>query len=158
MDLRMPFGNFVDEKEAVQLMQDSPLGITVGDVVSLTMLDNGLQPHIMIFDFRNERRDDFRLADRINILPGRYLIANNPPGRITPDLVTAILNAIGSAEKVKIKVNGEEDLSSLVVAAIAPNGTCLLYGLPGKGLVHVEIENSVREKARRLIYAMEECN
>jgi uncharacterized protein (UPF0218 family) len=55
-------------------------------------------------------------------------------------------------------VEGEEDLASLVIAALAPLGTRLFYGLPKQGIISVHVDESVRKKARDLINAMEECN
>ncbi|MCU0861547.1 MAG: GTP-dependent dephospho-CoA kinase family protein [Methanomassiliicoccales archaeon] len=154
----MPFGSLLGEEEAMRSLREGELTVTVGDVVSLSMLERGLQPRVMVYDLRNRRRRNARLAARLPSLPGEDMSVENPAGRITPGLVVAIQHALASENKVKMMVEGEEDLASLVIAALAPDGTRLLYGLPGKGIVCVQVDAAVREKARELIDAMEECN
>lgn len=156
--LTMPFGNLLSEKEAVAQLRSGERSVTVGDVVSLSMLENGVQPDLMVYDLRNERQSMDRLARSILSLEGKSMNVKNPAGRITPGLVRAIEKALASEEKVKMMVEGEEDLASLVIAALAPDGTQLMYGLPKKGIVFVRVDGPVRQKARELIDAMEECN
>jgi hypothetical protein len=127
-------------------------------MVALTMLEQGLQPDIMVYDLRTERHDMRELAAKLPYLPGRERHVKNPAGRIMPGLVRAIEKALASRQKVKLMVEGEEDLASLVIAALAPDGTQLLYGLPKKGIVSVNVDEEVRAKARELIESMEECN
>ncbi|HQQ25733.1 MAG TPA: DUF359 domain-containing protein, partial [Methanomassiliicoccales archaeon] len=50
---------------------------------------------------------------------------------------------------------GEEDLAALVCAAIVSAGSCLVYGLPGKGVVLVRTDAKVNQAAQRLIRSME---
>jgi uncharacterized protein (UPF0218 family) len=156
--LTMPFGSLVSEEQAVEDMRQSALSATVGDVVSLHMVKSGEQPDLMVYDLRTERRDMNELADMLPSLPGRNFHVKNPAGRITPELVNAIEKALAQTKKVKLMVEGEEDLASLVIAALAPFGTRLFYGLPKQGIISVHVDESVRKKARELIDAMEECN
>lgn len=156
--LVMPFGSLMGRDEAAEALRGSGRSVTVGDVVSLLMLESGLQPDLMVYDLRNERRDMDELAAKIPSLPGREMHVQNPAGHVTPGLVRAIERALASKRKVKLMVEGEEDLASLVIAALAPDGTQLLYGLPKKGIVCVNVDSRVREKARELIESMEECN
>jgi uncharacterized protein (UPF0218 family) len=156
--LVMPFGSLVSEKEAVVDLRGSAYSATVGDVVSLSMLENGEQPDLMIYDLRTERKEMSDLAAKLPSLPGKEVYVKNPAGMITPDLVIAIEKALANKKKVKLMVEGEEDLASLVIAALAPFGTRLFYGMPRKGIVSVHVDESVRNKARELINAMEECN
>lgn len=156
--LVMPFGSLLGEEEAVAALRQSARSVTVGDVVSLLMLENGEQPDLMVYDLRTERKEMDVLATKIHPLPGRERHVKNPAGRITPGLVRAIEESLTSSEKVKLMVEGEEDLAALVIAALAPYGTQLFYGLPRKGIVSVRVDSKVREKAREIIDAMEECN
>jgi GTP-dependent dephospho-CoA kinase len=156
--LAMPFGSLVSEERAVEDLRRGELTATVGDVVSLHMLEKGEQPDLMVYDLRTERKDMSELESRLPSLPGMNVHVKNPAGRITPELVNAIEKALAQGKKVKLMVEGEEDLASLVIAALAPFGTRLLYGLPKKGIISVHVDESVRKKARDLIDAMEECN
>lgn len=156
--LVMPFGSLVSEAEAVKDMRASAFSATVGDVVSLSMLDSGEQPDLMVYDLRTERKAMSELAEKLPSLPGEEVHVMNPAGRVTPELVIAIEKALAHKQKVKLMVEGEEDLASLVIAALAPYGTRLFYGMPRKGIVSVHVDKNVRDKARELIDAMEECN
>jgi uncharacterized protein (UPF0218 family) len=156
--LAMPFGSLVGEEEAAEELRRSALSATVGDVVSLCMLERGEQPDLMVYDLRTERKEMSELAEKLPCLPGKEVHVKNPAGTVTPELVIAIERALSKKGKVKLMVEGEEDLASLVIAALAPYGTRLFYGMPGKGIVSVHVDQSVRKKARELIDAMEECN
>jgi uncharacterized protein (UPF0218 family) len=156
--LVMPFGSLVSEEEAVKDIRASTFSATVGDVVSLSMLDSGEQPDLMVYDLRTERKAMSELAEKLPSLPGEEVHVKNPAGMVTPELVIAIEKALAQKQKVKLMVEGEEDLASLVIAALAPYGTRLFYGMPRKGMVSVYVDKNVRNKARELIDAMEECN
>jgi uncharacterized protein (UPF0218 family) len=156
-DLEMPFGRLVDEGTAVEELRAGPLSVCVGDVVSLAVLEGGLQPDLMVYDLRSERRPMDGLKSKLPGLEGNQARVENPAGRITPELVRAIRKALASSAKTMIKVEGEEDLASLVVAALAPDGTRLVYGLPGRGIVSVKVDDGVRRTAIGLIHRMEEC-
>jgi len=82
-------------------------------------------------------------------------VVYNPQGLITPQLVKAVKDGLDQQGKVKLRVQGEEDLAALVCAAIAPAGSCLLYGLPGKGVVLVMTDAKVNQAAQELIRSME---
>ena len=156
--MTMPFGSLVSEGEAVADLRASDWSATVGDVVSLSMIENGQQPDLMVYDLRNERKEMGELAAKLPSLPGKEMHVRNPAGQVTPELVTAIRSALSSDEKVKLMVEGEEDLASLVIAALAPFGTRLFYGLPKQGIISVRVDDTVRNKARELIDELEECN
>jgi uncharacterized protein (UPF0218 family) len=154
----MPFGKLLDEEGALREVRDLEEVVTVGDVVSLRMLENGVHPRIMIFDLVTERQRMDALSVSLAQVEGEEIVVKNPAGCITPDLVRQIRRAMRSERRTKMQVLGEEDLAALVCAFYAPDGTRLLYGLPKKGIVLVEVDQKVRDRARDLIESMEECN
>lgn len=156
--LSMPFGSLMDEKTALREAQGVEGLVTVGDVVTLCMLDNGVRPRLLIFDLVNERKEMPLLGERLAEVEGVTVKVKNPAGHITPDMVKQVKRALRSEKRTKLQVVGEEDLAALVCAAYAPDGTRLMYGLPRKGIVLIEVDQQVRDKARVLIKAMEECN
>lgn len=155
--MSMPFGDLVDDDDAIRQLEGAEQVITVGDVVSLRMLQGGVRPRLMVFDLMNERRRMGELQGLLDGLQGRDVEVENPAGHITPSLVREVRHALGSPGMTKLKVLGEEDLAALVCAAYASDDARLLYGLPRKGIVLVRIDQKVRDKARALINAMEEC-
>jgi GTP-dependent dephospho-CoA kinase len=156
--LSMPFGEIMTESEAVKAAKRCAMVSSVGDVVSLAMVQNNILPHLTIYDGFTERAPMKTLENNLINVPGKNVTVQNPPGRITPELVCAISTAMHSPQPTKLKVEGEEDLAGLVCAALGPDGSCLVYGLPKKGLAVVEMDEAVREKAKRLIYQMEESD
>jgi len=156
--LSMPFGKLLDQEAALREVKDLEEVVTVGDVVSLNMLESGVRPRIMIFDLVNQRRPMNALSASLAKIEGEDVVVENPAGCITPDLVKQVEQAMRSKRRTKLQVLGEEDLAALVCAALAPDGTRLLYGLPRKGIVLVKMDQRVRDKARVLIESMEECN
>jgi GTP-dependent dephospho-CoA kinase len=156
--LSMPLGEVVTESEAVKAAKRCAMVSSVGDVVSLTMIQHNILPHLTIYDRFTERAPMTLLDNHLKNMPGMNVTVRNPPGRITPELVSAISTAMYSPEPTKMLVEGEEDLAGLVCAALGPDGSCLVYGLPKKGLAFVEIDEAVREKAKHLIYKMEESD
>jgi uncharacterized protein (UPF0218 family) len=82
----------------------------------------------------------------------------NPPGQITAGLVREIGLALERYVPTKLLVEGEEDLAALVCAAMAPPGSCLMYGVPGKGMALLRIDQAIADRARSMIYSMEELN
>ncbi|MCG3779568.1 MAG: hypothetical protein JW390_20152 [Nitrosopumilus sp.] len=55
---------------------------------------------------------------------------------------------------VRLIVNGEEDLLVLPVCIHAPENSVVLYGQPNKGLVLVQINTEIRNKAQSLLDMM----
>jgi uncharacterized protein (UPF0218 family) len=154
----MPFGELLDEEGALREVRGVKDVVTVGDVVTLAMLQSGVRPKLLIYDLVTERRRMDALSAELTQVEGEDVVVENPAGHITPELIMQIRKAIKSRRVTKMQVVGEEDLAALVCAAYAPDGTRMLYGLPKKGIVLVSIDQQVREKARVLIESMEECN
>jgi uncharacterized protein (UPF0218 family) len=106
-----------------------------------------------------DKRDEISLLkERVEGMNGEMVVVSNPPGRITPGLVDEARKAMKRKRRTKMLVKGEEDLAALVCVALAPSGTCLVYGLPGEGMVLVKIDRETSTRAKSLIYAMEELN
>lgn len=156
--LHMPFGEIVDDKTLVLEIKGCCKIITVGDIVTLTLLNKGIKPDLLVFDLKTKREEVTVLEDLIEALDGDEVKVKNPPGHITSELIRKIREAMLGKKRTKIFVDGEEDLAALVCAAYAPEGACLLYGLPDKGMVLVKISDQISRKARALICAMEEWN
>jgi len=155
-ELVMPFGELLDESTALQKAVKCPRLITVGDVVSLRMLENGVVPRTIIFDLATRRERTDSLQGALGRVQGTDVLVRNPAGRIMPEMVRAIEESFASKEVTKLRVEGEEDLATLVCAAVAPDGSCVMYGLPGKGIVFVNVDDGVRQKARKFMDSMEE--
>lgn len=157
-ELIMPFGELLSEKEAIGRLRRCEKLVTVGDMVSLRMLENGIEPDVMVYDLMTERSAMPVLRDMMGKVAGLDVMVKNPAGHIMPDMVKQIQGAMARKTRTKMQVEGEEDLAALVCAACAPDGTCIMYGMPRKGVVLFSVDEEVRNKARTLMGSMEELD
>lgn len=154
-ELGMPFGTLFKGDDVLDSLSGCSMVVAVGDVVSSTLINKGVIPHLTVYDRRNERKELEAGEHPADNLPLPETEVENPPGSITPGLFRAMKDGLESPGKTKVRVVGEEDLAALVCAAIAPAGSCLVYGLPGKGVVLVRTDAQVNQAAQRLIRSME---
>lgn len=54
-----------------------------------------------------------------------------------------------------IRIDGEEDLASLACVYFATQGGHVLYGLPDKGLIHIQVQEDHRTIVRDALIKME---
>lgn len=152
------FGRMVDIKGLSAEIKDCQLLMAVGDMVSFTLLDNGFEPDLVIYDLRTERRPYTSLTAKLDRMKGVDAKVANPAGQITTELVREIALALERNVPTKLLVEGEEDLAALACVAMAPLGSCLIYGVPGKGMAMLRVDEDAACQARSVIYSMEELN
>ncbi len=147
-ELKTPFGRlFSDMRGLRKFLEGKKRIITVGDETSLTLIGFGLKPDLIIFDNMVKRKPDSRLVFK------NPIVANNPAGWITVELFSSIKNNINKVGKV-IKVVGEEDLAVLPCILFADEGSLILYGQPNEGVVVIEIDRTVKQRAQALVGRM----
>jgi len=127
--------------------------IAVGDVSVATLLDMGVVPDIALVDGMTKRTE---LTDKVDLSPFNLLLsAINPAGQITPSLIDSIDTALHSDQTTCIEVDGEEDLAPIIIHLLAPLGTNVIYGQPGKGVVLRITEFDAKEHCRRILARFE---
>ena len=147
-----PIGSDLKESELVK-HQDKKI-ITVGDVVSLTMRKNGIRPILSVYDGYTERHE---MTEFANLVEGEEKeVVSNPAGVITDELDDAIRNALQSGGTDLIRVEGEEDLALMPCILYAPEGTEIVYGWPGKGMMVVSTDDVVKNRIEELWKMMED--
>ena len=127
--------------------------ITVGDVVSLTFRKHGIKPFLSIYDGMTERREMTEFAILVENEEKEEVV--NPAGMITKGLVESIRRSIEGSGGL-IKVDGEEDLALMPVILIAPLGTEIIYGWPGKCMMRITTDDSIKSKIEQMLFKMEE--
>jgi uncharacterized protein (UPF0218 family) len=130
--------------------------ITVGDVVSLTVNRNGITPDISVYDGMTERREMTEFESYVKDKGWEPVTVANPAGTITAELVTAVKNALTGTEKKVIRVTGEEDLATLPCILLSPEGTNIIYGWPGKGMMLIVTTGSIKKRTEELLEQTEE--
>ncbi len=148
-ELQRVHGKLIQEDEL-----DSLEGkiITVGDVVTHTLLSRGIEPKMAIVDYQT-LRGKVEFEDVRNF--GKEVMkVKNPRSTVTPELWRAVREAMGM-EGVKIEVEGEEDLAVIPVVFFAPLGANVIYGMPNTGLALIKVTDDEKEKVKSLIKEME---
>ncbi len=128
--------------------------ITVGDVVSLTFIRHGIRPFLSIYDGITERREMTEFASLVEDEEKDEVV--NPAGRITRELVESIRGRIEGSGGL-IKVIGEEDLALIPAVLLAPMGTDIVYGWPGRCMMRITTDEGIRSKMEQLVSKMEEA-
>ena len=129
--------------------------ITVGDVVTRHLTEAGVRPDLAIVDWVTER-EALPESDKPDITGyGERIDVENPAAGLSVSLLRALGPGIERGEKTVIVVDGEEDLATVPVLAIAPDGASVVYGQPGEGMVHVPVDDEARTRARELLAKMD---
>jgi hypothetical protein len=153
-ELRIPLGKIVDERELEKIKINPPI-ISVGDMVTLTLDSHGIIPNLCIVDFAVERNKcDEWMVKKIKEIGEEVFVVKNPPGTISRELWDCIQKAFAIERKVRIEVDGEEDLAALPAIYLSPRNATVIYGLPLMGMVAVEVNDDKKEKVRKFLNKM----
>ncbi|MEM1657696.1 MAG: DUF359 domain-containing protein [Candidatus Jordarchaeales archaeon] len=127
--------------------------VTIGDVVTKTLLEVGVEPDVVVVDGKTLRNVFLEL----NLDKWEKLQLKNPPGTIRKEAWKVFEDAYSRTGKVCVEVEGEEDLLALPAVLLAPNETIIIYGQPEKGLVVVKVDEDVKKRAMDIIKGMREA-
>jgi len=139
--LKEPIGQLVNEKELLKLIRKEKYIVSIGDLVTYTLLKHEIEPVFCIVDFKTRRGEcSSEIIDLIKSFGKKSIVVQNPPATISDDLWNVIEMAyenlgIGS---LRVEIEGEEDLASLVAIYLAPSDVTIIYGLPDKGVLVVK--------------------
>ena len=155
--MREPLGPIIQDSELEAHIAGAGPLVSVGDMVTATLLDAGYDVSLAVFDYKTKRTEGMDFCGRLGKMPGRRLHVRNPPAKITHELWDALRNAfsmVGAGDRVGIEVEGEEDLAAIPAIMMAPEGARVLYGMPGKGMVVVTVNDRARKRAGALLGLM----
>lgn len=143
----------VDKENTKSLRMFESSGIvTVGDMATYNALGMGLKPRVIVYDGKDEKKHvDKVIKSAIYAYKGRYNRVVNPYGRITKELWRVVKNSFRSRRKVKIKVDGNNNFALVPIILEAPKHTKIIYGMPGKGIVLVEVNDKIKNVCRELL-------
>jgi uncharacterized protein (UPF0218 family) len=114
------------------------------------LLRLGIVPAVQVVDGREKRRSrpfpDGKVVHELHV--------RNPAGGLSEAAFRQLAEARAAPKPVRLVVEGEEDLLTLIVLASYPDRTLVLYGQPDKGVVIVPIHQTSRQRARRVLSAM----
>jgi GTP-dependent dephospho-CoA kinase len=155
--LKAPIGQLVDEKGLLKLIRDEKYIVSIGDLVTYTILKNEIEPFFCIVDYKTRRGScSEEIIDLIKSFGKKTILVKNPPATITDDLWNIIEIAYENLknESLRIEVEGEEDLASLAAIYLAPPDVTIIYGLPDKGVLVVKPTDYNKRKVKEILDKM----
>ena len=142
--------------EAPRELSNAVFIITVGDICTINVNEQIRTPNLCIIDFKTKRNTPLTEEQKNvieNIGDKRVKVVNHP-GTISDELWKAIKDSIGSGDNVRIEVDGEEDLASLAAISLSRIGTKVIYGMPDKGMVVVDVDQQSKARVNSLLEHM----
>jgi uncharacterized protein (UPF0218 family) len=155
--LKEPIGQLVTEKELIKLLQKEKYIVSIGDMVTYTILKHKIEPKFCIVDFKTRRGAcSSKIKDLIKSFGKKIIILKNPPAAISDDLWNVIEMAYENLENgsLRIEVEGEEDLASLAAIYLAPSYVTIIYGLLDKGVLVVKPTSENKKLVREILDKM----
>jgi uncharacterized protein (UPF0218 family) len=151
--LKQPFGTLVPSREVtkrkvLQLVKGALKIIAVGDATTEKLVSFGIVPDLAVIDGRERRSKRTSIPDNYEAI---QLVCSNPPGGVSVEALETLRVAINMDERVRVMVNGEEDMLALPIFSMVPDGTVVLYGQPLEGLVVTIVNEKARIRAKRLM-------
>jgi hypothetical protein len=142
--------------KAPSFLNQSDYIATVGDICTIKIIEEIRVPNLMIIDYKTKRNIDLDEAQTkiIESINCHSVNVRNEAGTITDELINAIEKAIYSNKTTKIIVDGEEDLATLPAIKLCENGAKVIYGMPDKGMVVVDVNQQTKERTNRLLERM----
>ena len=139
--LKKPIGQLVDETKLISLLKDEKYIVSVGDLVTYTILKHEIEPVFCIVDYKTRRGECLpEIKNLIKSFGKKCIIVQNAPATISDNLWNIIKFAYENLEigSLRIEIEGEEDLASLAAIYMAPSDVTIIYGLPDKGVLVVK--------------------
>lgn len=136
--------------------KSTPMVITVGDIVTQSFLQAGVNFHLSIIDHCSRRvklNTNFnrRLIDESSFC----LQAVNKAGGLTANLTKILKQCLSEIVFENrhgiLEVEGEEDLTVLPAILLSPLGSLVFYGQPNQGIVCVRVTEKIKEKVYGLL-------
>ncbi|MEM0111434.1 MAG: GTP-dependent dephospho-CoA kinase family protein [Candidatus Bathyarchaeia archaeon] len=149
--IRGPQGETAQKIRRILEEEETSYLVTVGDAVSKNLVENGILPNLMIIDNRIMRAPT---SGSYSLPADEEVHVKNPPSTITEEAIEAIQNSVKKGCRIKIIVDGEEDLLTPVAALYAPLGSIVVYGQPGEGAVLVRVTEDVKAEAADIVKAI----
>ena len=150
MLIRGSYSETIRKVKDVIKKEKSPRIISVGDTVSENLVRNNIFPQLSIVDNKVMRKSIKPIA----LGADETVMVENPAGTITEEAVTAIQESLESNSRVKIVVDGEEDLLTLIAVSQAPENSLIVYGQPREGMVVVKATREKKAEVAEILKAM----
>jgi uncharacterized protein (UPF0218 family) len=112
----------------------------VGDMTTFYLLKASIVPDLAVVDNKTKRMPvPDHIVQNLDHDSYKTIEVKNPAATLTKELIDVIRDSLNSDERVKIIVDGEEDLATLPAILYAPLGSAVVYGQPNEGSVLVDV-------------------
>jgi len=126
-----------------------------GDMTAYYLLKAGVVPDLLIVDNKTKRMPvSDQVLDELDHKSYKTMPVQNPAATLSGDLMDLIRESIQGQDKIKIIVEGEEDLATLPAILYAPLGSAVVYGQPNEGSVLVDVTAEKKLHIEELIKRM----
>jgi uncharacterized protein (UPF0218 family) len=151
--LKEPFGILIRDNEVTahlvtEILNKAQKVITVGDTTTEKLVGFGHVPYISVTDCKEKR---VIKASKFEYPVDKIIHLQNKPGELSEQVVMEVRKLILGNEysnsKIRIIIDGEEDLVALPFLMYCPNDWVICYGQPNEGLVIVQATEDSRKKA-----------
>jgi len=153
-ELARPLGPVLTGDALIEALRGAPEIIAVGDYCTWDLLSRGVDLRMAIVDRKTKRSRDDRVALVPQFLQLKVIPVTNREGTISRESWLALDQAFKSGERVRVQVVGEEDLLTLAVIALAPEGAGVVYGQPDEGAVVVRVDPDMKARVRDILSRM----
>lgn len=148
---------FSNEKKLINRLKKEKYIVSVGDIVTYTILKNNIKPIFCVIDFHTKRgRCADEIIDTLYKFGKNKIEIDNPKGTLTNELWDTIKTAYKNIEEtsLRIEVRGEEDLASLAAIYLAPPDVTIIYGLPDKGVLVIKPTEDNKKRVKEVLDKM----
>ena len=139
-----------------EFLHESQFIATVGDICTIKIIKEIRIPNLMIVDYKTKRKVNLsnRQKKFIDNIECNTIELTNEAGTISKELDDQIKKAISKNKRTKIIVNGEEDLATLPVIKHCQIGAKVIYGMPDRGMVVVDVNQQAKKRANDFLNRM----
>jgi hypothetical protein len=142
--------------DAPEFLKKSNYIATVGDICTIKIFEQIREPNLAIVDLKT-KRNTLLYPKQLEIIKNigiHNIEVENPAGTISKSLWKAIESTFSKKTNTKIIVKGEEDLATLAVISMAPEGAKVIYGMPDRGMVVVDVNQQTKKRANNFLKRM----
>jgi Uncharacterized protein conserved in archaea len=154
-ELKKPLGILVKKGKEADYIRKNLLNkdfvITVGDRTTESFVLAGGKPKLEIVDLKEKRSTRVKTETAAE----EIIKVRNEAGTISDEAIEVIKNSLNSPKRIRIEIDGEEDLLGIPCIIYAPEGSYVLYGQPNEGLVVVRVDRNMKDKANAILLSME---
>ena len=129
--------------------------VAVGDMTAFYLLEASMIPDLAIVDNKTKRMPaPDHVLRSLEHNSYKTIEVKNPAATLNLELIELIKDSLAEKERIKIVVDGEEDLATLPAILYAPIGSAVVYGQPNEGSVLVEVTPEKKERIKDLMERM----